>query len=67
MTTSARKKFTLTVEQGEAGLWYVTSLDIVENASLLVAEHSLEQALSAVPKCMADLERARADKKPDFR
>ena len=47
-------KFTLQVERGLAGLWYITSRDIPKG-SLFVAEHSLEAALAAVPKCMDDL------------
>jgi hypothetical protein len=53
------KKFTLTVEEGDEGLWYITSSDVGPGkSSLFVAEKSLVEALAAVPECMADLARA---------
>lgn len=58
------RQFTLNVEEN-AGLWIVTSRNAVANGSLLVAEHSLEAALAAVPERMKDLERAAAER-PDW-
>lgn len=50
-------KFSLTVERGGAGLWYVTSPDF---RGLLVAEPQPFEALNRVPNALEALEQAKA-------
>jgi|GEM_PF-1943256 len=49
----------ITVDQGEAGLFYATSPDL---AGLLVAEHSVEALESAIPEAIGDLYAACGEK-----
>lgn len=47
------EKFTLNIEKGKTGLWFVTSPDI---RGLLVSERTLTEALHETPVAMAQLE-----------
>ena len=47
-----KDKFTLNIEAGVEGLWYVTCPDV---PGLFVANSSLSIALSVVPRVMRDL------------
>lgn len=49
------EKFTLTVEHGKAGLWYVTSPEI---KGLLVTGYTIEGVLDHVGGAIEDLQRA---------
>jgi hypothetical protein len=55
-------KFSLTVEHGKAGLWYITSHDL---RGLLVAEETLMDALEAMPAVWEAMEEARAMASPE--
>lgn len=50
------RKFTLDVDKGNEGIWYITSKDI---RGLLVADDNLEEGLARVPATIDSLERAR--------
>jgi hypothetical protein len=47
-------KFNLAVEKGDE-LWFITSDDAVPGGRLFIAEHTLTEALAAVPKTMRDM------------
>lgn len=51
------RTFTLVVEYGDAGLWYVTSPEL---KGLLVAESTPWKAIRAVPDALHDLALARS-------
>ena len=53
-------KFTLTVERGNEGLWYVTS-DTPEIKGLLVAAESMIEAVRDAPEKLLDLIRVAND------
>lgn len=57
-----QKSFTLNVERGRAGLWYITSPDL-KAGKLFIAHETLATALHAIPECVASLERAKRDPK----
>jgi len=48
----------LDIEQGSAGLWYVTSPDV---KGLLIADKTPEGALSQVPQAVREIQEAQGD------
>ena len=52
-----QEKFTLDVEKGRAGLWYITSKDLLVG-QLFIAHESLACALKEIPRCIGSLQRA---------